>query len=303
MKKKQIYLNNEKEKEKEPNFIIIAKPRINTTKNTRSYLTLKDGDYSVKININNSLDNKLNQQKILQTISDIRKHINNNNNTNDDNYNTNNYSKKHKLIKESQVKFIDNIDKKEKKQKPNKTTEVKNHLGDLIINNDKNSNYKNINKKNNIDDGFNNNKSNKEFSSIIIADDKLSENNKEKDNLKEIEENFVSSLNKKSVRTQLNKKDRQKSIQQSDRADISKVNSDSDNVTEFDNKIKLLVKFKYDNGQSINGDINEKEEIENELIDNDEDVITVLNNNNNNKNEDKGEKLIYNKDTLTLKKK
>ena len=213
MKKKQIYLNNEKEKE--PNFIIIAKPRINTTKNTRSYLTLKDGDYSVKININNSLDNKLNQQKILQTISDIRKHINNNNNTNDDNYNTNNYSKKHKLIKESQVKFIDNIDKKEKKQKPNKTTEVKNHLDDLIINNDKNSNFKNKNKKNNIDDGFNNNKSNKEFSSIIIADDKLSENNKEKDNLKEIEENFVSSLNKKSVRTQLNKKDRQKSIQQS----------------------------------------------------------------------------------------
>ena len=59
------------------------------------------------------------------------------------------------------------------------------------------------------------------------------------------EENFVSSINKKSVRTQFNKKDRQKSIQQSDKAEISKVNSESDNITEFDNKLKNSIKFRY----------------------------------------------------------
>ena len=137
----------------------------------------------------------------------------------------------------------------------------------------------------------------------MIKNDKLSINKKEKDNLKDIEKNFVSSsLNKKSTRTQFKKERQQKLMQQSDKAEISKVNSESDNVTEFDNKIKLLVKFRYDNGQSIKGDINEKEELENELIDNEKDMITVLNNNNKNFNEFKEEKLIYNKDTLTMKK-
>ena len=279
-------------KEKESNFIIISKPRVNTTKNVRNYLTLKEGDFSLKININNSPSNsKLTQQKILQTLSDIKKHMPINN--------TKKIKKRNnKFLKESSIKFNENIEKK-----PNKTTDEKNNvednIGDLIINDDESisNNENNTNKnKNNIIKDNKYNKSNKEFSSIIIGDDKLSEIKKGKDNLKEIEKNFVSSINKKSCRTQLNKKEKQKSIQQSDRAEVSK---ESDNVTELDNKLKLLVKLKDYNSHSINVDINEKQEIENEIIDNEKNMIKVLNNNN---NENKGERLIFNKDTLTMKK-
>ena len=62
-------------KEKETNFIIISKQGMNSPKNKRTLLTLKEGEYSLKINLSNSLDNKIDQQKILQTISDIRNHF------------------------------------------------------------------------------------------------------------------------------------------------------------------------------------------------------------------------------------
>ena len=287
MKGKEIYLN----KEKEPNFIIISKPRVNTTKNIRNYLTLKEGDFSLKININNSpSDYKLTQQKILQTLSDIKKHMPINNTKKNKKINN-------KLLKESHIKLNENIVEK----KPNKTTDEKNNIEDniedLIINDDEsNSNNKNNINKNDIIKDNKNKKSNKEFSSIIIVDDKLSEIKKEKDNLKEIEKNFVSSINKKSVRTQLNIIEKQKSMQQSDKAELSK---ESDNVTDLDNKLKLLVKYRDYNSLLINQNINAKLEIENEIIDNEKDMTKNLNNN---KNENKGEKLIFNKDTLTMKK-
>ena len=67
----------------------------------------------------------------------------------------------------------------------------------------------------------------------------------------EIESNFVTNFNDKSIRTQLNKKEKQKSVQQSDKAEISKVNSESDNVTELDNKLKNIMKFRYDSGYLV----------------------------------------------------
>ena len=265
------------ENEKEPNIIIITKPGINSTKNNHSYLTLKKGEYILSIDIDNSINSKLNQQKIFQTLSDLRSHLEDKTIKRD--------SIKNRLIKHH--RNSNNIIKG--------TKDIK--VKEKIINNS--------------DDTQINNK-NKEFPSIIIAnEDKLSENKKNIDskkaeNLKEIEENFTSSINKKSIKTQLNKKDKQKSIQQSDRAEISKANSESDNVTEYDNKIKMIVKYRLDNGQSIKCDINEIEEFENELIDNDKDIITVLNNNNNNKNNnkknnDKEEKIIFKQDTISIK--
>ena len=264
--------------EKEPNIIIITKPGINSTKNNHSYLTLKKGEYILSIDIDNSINSKLNKQKIFQTLSDLRSHLE------DKTIKRNSIKNrliKHHINSNNTIKGAKDIKLKEK-----------------IINND--------------DTRINN--KNKEFPSIIITnEDKLSENkknieSKKAENLKEIEENFTSSINKKSIKTQLNKKDKQKSIQQSDRAEISKANSDSDNVTEYDNKIKMIVKYRLDNGQSIKCDINEIEEFENELIDNDKDIITVLNNNNNNnknnnkKNNDKEEKIIFKQDTISIKK-
>ena len=60
-----------------PLKIIISKQGLNTAKNNRgnnlSQLTLKDGEHSVKINLNTSFDHKINKDNILQTISDYRK--------------------------------------------------------------------------------------------------------------------------------------------------------------------------------------------------------------------------------------
>ena len=283
-------------KEKEHSLVIISKPGINSTKNNRSYLTLKDGDYSLKININNSIDNKIDQEKILKTISDIRNNIKGEKNKKA----KNKLKKSSKLIINNNDNIDNEINNKNINEKNNSEKKSKNKkfIGNLI--NEKDS----INKENIENTQMNkNNNGNKEFSSIIIADEnKLTENNNDldKENLKDIEENFASSINKKSVRTQFNKKDRQKSIQQSDKAEISKVNSESDNVTEFDNKIKMLVKYRFDNGQSIKGDINEKEEFESDLIDNNKDLITVLNNNK--KNSEKEEKILFKQDTITIKK-
>ena len=271
MEENEFNLNDDKE----PNLIIISKPGVNSTRNNHSYLTLKEGDYSLKIDIDNK-NTKIDQQKIFQTVSDLRRHIEGKKNRKN--------STKNRLTKHHKVNKI-----------------IRKEINDKIISEQINNDDTRINNKN------------REFSSIIIANEnKLTENDKDivkinKENLKEIEENFASSINKKSVITQLNKKDRQKSIQQSDKAEISKVNSDSDNVTEFDNKIKLVVKYRIDNGQSIKCDINEKEEIENELIDNEKDLITVLNNDNNKntdikkKNVEKEEKIIFKKDTISIK--
>ena len=263
--------NNELTKEKEPNYIIISKQGINSSKKNRSFITLKGGDKSLTLNINTSLDNNINQQRIIQTITNIRKHFKD--------INSNKSSSKNKIGKYKTIDFNENVGED--------TNNEKNRENTIVYNNKENEKEKG-------DDTQVNIKDNKELSSIIIEEEnKLSDNCN--NNIIEIEDNFVTSLNKKSVRTQLNKKDRQKSIQQSDRAEISKLNSESDNVTEFDNKIKALVKFRYDSSHAIKGDINEKEEIENELIDNDKELITVVNKN---KNEEKEEKIAFKQDII-----
>lgn len=181
------------EKEREPNIIIISKPRVISTKhNNKSYLTLKEGEYSLKINIYNSFDSKLNKEKIIKTISDIRKQINNNRNQKN--------NKMKNVLKNSELKFLDNkkmIMIKEKKKSEN-----------ISINKDKQ-------KINNGEETEINNDNRKQFTSLVISDgNKLSENHIKKENIKEIEELLVTSINKKSIITQSNKKERQKSIQQ-----------------------------------------------------------------------------------------
>ena len=251
-------------KERETNFIIISKQGINSPKSKRTLLTLKEGEYSLKINLSNSFDNKINQQKILQTISDIRNHFKD--------------RKNRKSLAISKAKEKYSFNENNKRSQNNIIIDEKNKT---CANNE--HNLKLYYENENCEDTQINIKINKEFSSIIIADEnKLSEIDNKIEN--EIEDNFASSINKKSIRTQINKKDRQKSIQQSDRAEISKINSESDNVTDLDYR-NNKVKTKYSNVHLIKSDINEKEEIENELIDNDKDIITELN-----KNEEKEEK-------------
>ena len=212
------------EDDKEPNFIIISKPGVNTTKNNRSFLTYKQGDYSLKININNSLDDKLDKQRILKTISNLKNQI-----------------IKQKIKNKNRLTKYSKIGINENQKDLNSLIQEKNNNMENRV-----TNKEDIKNMNNHEDTNINNKNNKEFSSIIIDNEnKLSENDVDKDNIKEIEENFVCSINKKSIRTQLNRKDRQKSIQQSDRAEISKLNSESDNVTEYDNKIKMLAKYRF----------------------------------------------------------
>ena len=101
----------------------------------------------------------------------------------------------------------------------------------------------------------------KDISSVFVANnDKISEN-----------EEILAFSCKNSVKKTLGggnrkDKDKTKSLQQSDIAEISKVNSESDNITDFDNKTKILVKYVQDS-KIINGDINENEEIENNCSD------------------------------------
>ena len=63
----------------ESNYILISKQGVNSTKNNRgcnlSQLTFKEGEQSVKININSSEDNRISKSNILQTITDYRKKI------------------------------------------------------------------------------------------------------------------------------------------------------------------------------------------------------------------------------------
>ena len=128
------------ENEKKSNLIIITKPGINSTKNNHSYLTLKEGEYSLKIDFDNSINSKLNQQKIFQTISDMRRHI-------EDKRNKKN-SLKTRLIKHN---------------RNNKKTV--NIVNDLVTKKEFNNYDTHI--------------KNKKFTSIVIADeDKLSEKKK-----------------------------------------------------------------------------------------------------------------------------
>ena len=262
-------------KERETNFIIISKQGMNSQKNRRTLLTLKEGEYSLKINLSNSNDNKIDQQKILQTISDIRNHFKDRKN------------RKSLALSKAKEKF--SVNDNNRRNQNNLIIDEKNKT---YANND--HNLKLYYEKENCEDTQINIKINKEFSSIIIADEnKLSEIDNKIEN--EIEDNFASSINKKSIRTQINKKDRQKSIQQSDRAEISKINSESDNVTDIDFK-NNKVKAKYSNIHLIKSDINEREEIENELIDNDKDIMTELNKNE--EKEEKEEKIIINQNII-----
>ena len=117
----------------------------------------------------------------------------------------------------------------------------------------------------------------KNNNSLVLEAKKENEKN-------DIEEQLVSSINKKSVKT-LQVKKELKEMQKSNKAEISKVNSESDNATEFDLKLKSSMKLKKINDNNsyftgiIGSNINEKEEFENEIIDNHKDIMTILDNN------------------------
>ena len=283
-------------------YIIISKEGLNSTNKNRrsnlSQLTFKEGEHSVKINLNTSIDNKINKNNILQTISDYRNKIvimqqNKNNKLN--HYKT--------LGKQNNRKRIINklIDEKN----------LSNFISEDVLNKldkDNLSNYiKNNKTSENVNNNFNKNSNNEEEEKINPDDTQiLVKNNnsllidqKNEDDQNENEENLVSSLNKKSVKTQQVKKEMQKSRQISDRAEISKVNSESDNFTDFDQRLKSSLKIKRinDNTSHNNGligsNINEKEEFENEIIDaNNKDIITILDNNENKKSEIKSQRNI-----------
>ena len=264
---------------KEFNYITISKPGYISTKNKRgqnhSLLTFKEGGNSVKIEMNSSSENKINKSNILQTITDYKRKIvilehHRNNNLNNQlklNYNRARYSKNNLI---------------------NDKTFNGNNIGKLI--NIEKDNIEKNNISNNIGDNDIRVKEeilNPDITQIIIKNNNSMEiDNKKEDEEKDIEDNLVSSINKKSIKTQQIIKEIQKSKQISDKAEISKVNSDSDNFTDIDYKLKSSMKIKYINGNNIIGligsNINENEEIENEILDN-KDLISFVNNENKNK--------------------
>ena len=281
-------MQNLEEFHKEMNYIIISKQGLNTTKNKKgkhlSSITFKEGVHSIKININSSQDNKISTSNILQTISDYRKKINviqKHKNNKFLKYNTSlNRQKyrKNKLIIEkiynsnNSVEQMNDINKLEKVNLSNNNSENENNNDNITL--DKNSSK---------------DKDNQENTQVIVKNNNSLIFEKEKNN-EQNEDNLVSSINKKSVKTLKTHqimKELQKSKQISDKAEISKINSESDNFTEFDIKMKASMKLKKinDNNSNTNGiigtNINEKEELENEFIDGDKDLITVLNNNSN----------------------
>ena len=281
----------------EMNYIIISKQGLNTTKNNRgnslSQLTLKEGEHSVKINLNTSFDHKINKDNILQTISDYRKkfmllqkHKNNKFHHYKTSIKENNRKRyKNELINEKNFSSYNSVDA----------------LQDIIkLDKDKISNNSgNENKTLEIDNKNINKNSNKEEKQINPDDTQLLVKNnnsliiekKKEDDQNDNEENFVSSINKKSVKTLQVKKELQKSKQISDKAEISKVNSESDKFTDFDMKLKSSMKLKKVNDNNsnnnviISSNINEKEEFENEIIDNEKDIMTILDNNENKQSE------------------
>ena len=275
----------------EINYIVISKKGLNSTKNQKgsnmSQLTLKEGEQSVKINLNSSVDNKISKKNILQTITNYRKKIiqlqKNKNNKNQHfktatKENNRKRYRKNTLIEEKNINSYNSVDAMNDINRIDKN--------DLSNSNNEIKTYE----KNSIEE-----KINPEDTQIIVKNNNNSlviENKKENANAKnEMEEHFVSSINKKSVKTlQIKKelKELQKSKQISDKAEISKVNSESDNYTEFDLKMKSSMKLKKINDNNsnynVNGiipgsNINEKEEFENELIENNKDIMTIIDNN------------------------
>lgn len=281
MKEKKRYLLQGSE----TNFIVISKDRMKNARDNKSFLTLKEGHFSIKINLIDNTESKIDQHKIIQTISDIRKRIKIRNST--------------KSLIKNRLIDDDIINKKNEREEKTRVFGDKNN-NSSFINQDNiiNVNYfKKKKREENADDTKITKSKSKDISSILIAgDSKLSENDKynnnDKYNMNEIEKHLIRSVNIKQVITQHNKTDKQKSIQQSDKAQISKADNESENITEFENKLKNAMKIKYDNCQTIKGDINEKEEYENELIDNDQNSITLFNKNKKNKNEEKG-KIVF----------
>jgi len=283
----------------EMNYIIISKQGLNTAKNNRgnnlSQLTLKDGEHSVKINLNTSFDNKINKDNILQTISDYRKkfillqkHKNNKFHHYKTSFKENNRQRyKNELIDQKNFSSYNSVDALQDINKLDKDN-ISNKGDNVNKTSENNNTNKNFNKSNNKDEKIINTDDNK---LLVKNNNSLIIENKKKDDENENEENFVSSINKKSVKTLQIKKELQKSKQISDKAEISKVNSESDKFTDYDMKLKSSMKLKKINDNNsnnkviISSDINEKEEYENEIIDNEKDIMTIIDNNENKQNE------------------
>ena len=295
----------------EVNYIIISKKGLNTTKNNHgnnlSQLTFKEGEHSVKINLNSSFDNKINKDNILQTISDYRKkymllqkHKNNNFHHYKTSTKENNRQRyrKNKLIDEKNFssynseEALQDIKKLEKKKSSNNNNDNENKTSEN--NNSSNKGEKIMNPD--------------DTQIIVKNNNSLVLEKKKEDEQNENEENFDPSINKKSVKTLQIKKELQKSKQISDRAEISKVNSESDNFTDVDLKLKSSMKLKKVNDNNsnnnviISSDINEKEEFENEFIENHKDIITILDNNENRQNEIQSNRNIDNNESINNKK-
>ena len=272
----------------ESNYIIISKQGYNSTKNYRgnnlSQLTIKDGEHSIKLNLHTNNSNKITKSNILQTITDYRNKMSllQKNKRNSNPHHKTYIKENIKLLEE---KIINNHSKVNDMDKIYKIEQINlsKNISENDIKNDKTSE-------------MDSNKENKtpEDTNIIMNNinsfgNENKKNKEQKEN--EIEENLISSMNKKSVRTLQFKKDFQKSKQISDKAEISKLNSESDNFTDLDYRLKSSLKLKKMNNESdgnffmggiIGANINEKEELENEIIDNGKDLMTILNNNNNN---------------------
>ena len=266
----------------ESNYILISKQGVNSTKNNRgcnlSQLTFKEGEQSVKININSSEDNRISKSNILQTITDYRKKIillQKNKNNKYHHYKTSTKDKnrqryrKNKLIDEKNIVSYNSEDA----MKDINKIEIAN------ISNNTDDDKKNLENQN-IED-----KIKPEDTQIIVKNNNSLVLEAKKENEKnDIEEQLVSSINKKSVKT-LQVKKELKEMQKSNKAEISKVNSESDNATEFYLKLKSSMKLKKINDNNsyftgiIGSNINEKEEFENEIIDNHKDIMTILDNN------------------------
>ena len=266
----------------ESNYILISKQGVNSTKNNRgcnlSQLTFKEGEQSVKININSSEDNRISKSNIIQTITDYRKKIillQKNKNNKYHHYKTSTKDKnrqryrKNKLIDEKNIVSYNSEDA----MKDINKIEIAN------ISNNTDDDKKNLENQN-IED-----KIKPEDTQIIVKNNNSLVLEAKKENEKnDIEEQLVSSINKKSVKT-LQVKKELKEMQKSNKAEISKVNSESDNATEFDLKLKSSMKLKKINDNNsyftgiIGSNINEKEEFENEIIDNHKDIMTILDNN------------------------
>ena len=266
----------------ESNYILISKQGVNSTKNNRgcnlSQLTFKEGEQSVKININSSEDNRISKSNILQTITDYRKKIillQKNKNNKYHHYKTSTKDKNRQRYRKN--KFIDEKNivsyNSEDAMKDINKIEIAN------ISNNTDDDKKNLENQN-IED-----KIKPEDTQIIVKNNNSLVLEAKKENEKnDIEEQLVSSINKKSVKT-LQVKKELKEMQKSNKAEISKVNSESDNATEFDLKLKSSMKLKKINDNNsyftgiIGSNINEKEEFENEIIDNHKDIMTILDNN------------------------